>query len=444
MSYPYIQSKLLEDHLLEKLELMWTTPIRIGGFNARPYSLELQILERPRASGLKGVWRWWARALISGALLELGKSSQEANKLNKLFIDPLLGSTGSASKIAINLVNLQILEEFPSTRFQWDLDRIPRIKLIRIGKDKRSLLEERLVGTSFEIELIKRIPISELEGRFAVSSLVLALTFGGLGSLTNRGFGRFKLKVSRHKEIQEKLNALYSSKDSEEISTNLEQIINMSASYAKDYVKERSEDLNRLKTQNDEPPISPSIHAYRRFFRYESVSILDSWYKSLECIGNATLKAKWKRAFRERGEQYHTWILGLPRHRWIKGRNEEYVGYKAKNLDRRQSETKNLDRRQSAIGFSVIKLNENRYSVVMYGFLTSDWHKVLEAPLEYKGGGSGATPVLEIAKKRGVKYPQKEKKASSPRDLVDHAFEAAWEYAREVIKDYSGEAVKAR
>jgi CRISPR type III-B/RAMP module RAMP protein Cmr1 len=50
------------------LELRNITPTIIGGYKATTFSPSLGIAERFRVSELKGVWRWWFRALAAGAL----------------------------------------------------------------------------------------------------------------------------------------------------------------------------------------------------------------------------------------------------------------------------------------------------------------------------------------------------------------------------------------
>ncbi|MEM2990499.1 MAG: type III-B CRISPR module RAMP protein Cmr1, partial [Halobacteria archaeon] len=167
MSYSGLQNKLLEDSVIESFLLESVTPVRIGGYNAQPYSSKLGF-DFFRTSSVKGVWRWWARALISGALIELGKSPPpKISDLNRQFLDPLLGSTSSASKITIRLIPH---EANMSRQEPKDLD-IPRIKLITMGRQEKIFNEKYPIGIRFFIELIKRCKIWDLEERFAYYSI---------------------------------------------------------------------------------------------------------------------------------------------------------------------------------------------------------------------------------------------------------------------------------
>ncbi|MEM0050195.1 MAG: type III-B CRISPR module RAMP protein Cmr1 [Candidatus Bathyarchaeia archaeon] len=423
MSYVDIQNRLLEGSIIERIDLESVTPVRIGGYNAQPYSSKLDLLESIRAQSIKGVWRWWARALISGVLIGLGKSPPDGiSELSSLFLDPLLGSTKSASKITI-LLNLQDDSVSQQLGFR-DLTFIPRIRLIGIGKrDEENKNEVYPSSLKFSIELIKRCEISHVEEKFAYSSLVLAFLLGGLGSIVNRGFGRFKVSISKHQEDQRDLDRLYSSKNQNEVTERLRSIIEKFAGYAREYLEgECSQELNKLKPwiKGALPPY-PSIVTWgpaQSSFRCEAVLITDNWRNALQCIGDATLKAKWKANHRESGMSYHTWILGLPR---LQARTQK--GYKF--------EYNKAVRRQSAIGFSVLKLtgsgyHKSPYSIVMYGFLTNDWVKVAKS-LQHVG--ISQKRIIELP----IRFPEAEKRASSPDEHVKLVFEAAWKHARIVI-----------
>lgn len=430
MSYVDIQNRLLEDSIIERLDLESVTPVRIGGYNAKPYSSKLDILESIRAQSIKGMWRWWARALISGVLIGLGKSPPDGiSELSRLFLDPLLGSTKSASKIIIHL-NLHDDSVSQQLGFK-DLESIPRIRLIGIGKrDEENRNEVYLNNLKFSIELIKRCKISHAEENFAYSSLVLAFLLGGLGSIVNRGFGRFKVSISKHQEDQRELDRLYSSKNQNEVTERLRYIIEKFAGYAREYLeRECSQELNKLKPwMKGALPPYPSIVTWgpaRTAFRCEAILITDDWKNALKCIGDATLKAKWKANYRESGMSYHTWILGLPRFQIYT--QKEYKGYKFEN----EAVERKVVRRQSAIGFSVLKLTgpgyyKGLYSIIMYGFLTNDWESVARS-LQHIG--IRPNRVIELP----IRFPDAEKRASSPDELVKLVFEAAWEHSRIVI-----------
>ena len=67
MSYTSLWSKIQEElknrNLLFRIECENASYLRIGGYNARPYSITLGIHEGIRPSKIKGYLRWWSRVL---------------------------------------------------------------------------------------------------------------------------------------------------------------------------------------------------------------------------------------------------------------------------------------------------------------------------------------------------------------------------------------------
>jgi len=62
-----IQEKILESqNLLLRVEIMLLYP-HVGGYAALPFDPTTRILELPRPTELKALWRWWARVLLSAA-----------------------------------------------------------------------------------------------------------------------------------------------------------------------------------------------------------------------------------------------------------------------------------------------------------------------------------------------------------------------------------------
>ncbi|MGC9106641.1 MAG: type III-B CRISPR module RAMP protein Cmr1 [Infirmifilum sp.] len=59
------QRQLLEEDMILAVDAEALMP-RIGGYNARPYSKELELYEPPRSSEIKALWRWWMRVILSG------------------------------------------------------------------------------------------------------------------------------------------------------------------------------------------------------------------------------------------------------------------------------------------------------------------------------------------------------------------------------------------
>jgi len=80
--------------------------LRIGGYNARPYSLELNIGEKIRPSKLKGYLRWWFRVLKLGQNNELSNYKDADAEIEKYLGSEKLGQ----SQITIN-VRYDVLKE---------------------------------------------------------------------------------------------------------------------------------------------------------------------------------------------------------------------------------------------------------------------------------------------------------------------------------------------
>ncbi|MGC8870866.1 MAG: type III-B CRISPR module RAMP protein Cmr1, partial [Brevinematia bacterium] len=78
-----IQEELKERDLLFRIECENTSYLRVGGYNARPYSITLGIYEEPRPSKIKGYLRWWTRILelsLDPNLIDYKKADSKVGK----------------------------------------------------------------------------------------------------------------------------------------------------------------------------------------------------------------------------------------------------------------------------------------------------------------------------------------------------------------------------
>ena len=78
-----IQEELKEINWILTINCTNSSYLRIGGYNARPYSLWLNISEGIRPSKLKGYLRWWARVLKLGQDNELSNYKDANEKIEK-------------------------------------------------------------------------------------------------------------------------------------------------------------------------------------------------------------------------------------------------------------------------------------------------------------------------------------------------------------------------
>jgi len=222
--------------------------------------------------------------------------------------------------------------------------------LERIKEEMRVLITK---GIRFKIFLYGSKDPEKVN--FAISSLLLALIFGGIGSLTKRAFGSLKLLSYKFrnnlmdKRIQDIYQKLQNGKFAEEeLRDMLNELCRITIEYAKKL-------FNISETQSYEIPIVPSLSNIRIEVIKKSRSV------DLAKIGYCFLKQSWKRYPKESGRNLHTWILGLPRY-------QEKTGYKC--------DEKFDVRRISSIGVRYFEASGN-YFIILFGLMSKDWCKKL-------------------------------------------------------------------
>ena len=454
-SFEKLWDDLLGRDTVARIRVVNATLTRIGGYNARPYSSELGLQEKPRSQAIRGVWRWWARALLAGAWYEkYGNFPRGIRDLDEM-VAPVLGSTGQASKLFVRVSVEETAAgeaEAQSAEAQRARD-IARLKLFRPprGEDEQRYREEENPekyfsphDLAFTVELVKRphAQVSREEEAFSIRSLVLSLVLGGVGSITNRGFGSTQLKILRANgdgALASLLGELYSAENSQAVRERLDKLVNSALEAAGEYLNylPGGQKSAREGTRLPRYPVLSrkgvevgGVNA--PLFRLEvACRSFESPLDALIQIGNATLKASWKRVLgfdpkAERGGGYHTWILGLPRSSVIRGRR---TGYTEKTERGYQD-----PRRQSAISFSVIP-SRGSYYVAVYGFLSFDWLDLLRRG-SFVRIGEKEESVCSLLKQ--VKGPGGQKNLSGlseERRLVE-VFDTAWSF---VMKSICGE-----
>lgn len=356
--------RITDEKLLAVISLTNITLTRIGGYNARPYSDELELAEGFRTSEVKGIWRWWLRAALAGALWDSGKQPDAKQVTN--VTKSLLGSTESASKFTLAVrVNSSQLTNFPEDT------RIPRIKLLMMGKnrDARGLAEENkhYQPNSLNVDLFvyERLDGRETESarRLVFGTLLLALLLHGLGAITKRGFGRFQLSVEKvaaglqaYKQVAYKIQ---NAKNDVGMKKAFDELLSQIANDGRRFlgITIENDDSTRVSRPLPEfPVLSRNSNVFK--IKFLTVRAKDE-YALLEKIGNATLKLRWKWLQRLRGITgvvFDTWILGLPR-------KVGNTGY----------ESQNTERRPSAIAMAPLKKLNEGYLLALYGFLSADW-----------------------------------------------------------------------
>lgn len=354
---------------IAKIELENLTYTIPGGFNAAPYSTKLDLWELPRAQSFKGLWRWWLRVLLSGALWESGKLNEE--KIRQIS-ENFLGSTSQASKFIIHIsakgkaepVKTQAIGEWRRLRRQLttrpsDLFKgfptspslpslPPRLFLLLRAREINERLAEKISCYSpgnlkITIELLKRpfMTISSEQSSVAVSSFLLSLIFGGVGAITRRGFGSLSfISIELYNDLQKYeciIDKIKKIDEPSNIRSLLTELIQESLSDARKLLGVKSSvsssgipDYPLLSVPGD-PPRIPLKPFNLNIFKLEISNITSNEKKAfqllgfkdyetiklLTMIGYSTMKLFWKLAegkeFNAPGSPYETWIMGLPR-----------------------------------------------------------------------------------------------------------------------------------
>jgi len=414
-----LQEQLLDEELLAELELENTTPVIIGGYNARPYSAELNLMEEPRPTEIKGLWRWWARSLVSGALLTKGidVNIAEANKIIAPILGGLMEGALEPSKLTISTEVLDQehidLSMYTNRNRNKDGIEIVRLKLLSQGLRSQREFQERFKAYSrLRLRLkvykyyanLEKIPQSFYE--FSLYSLVLSLMFSGLGAITTRAFGSVKVKITRLGKtlgniqdlikLQEILNTLYyrSRISIDEVREKIWEVIRLALNSANKYISSLKR-LGSFSRVNGLPSTPSIVVDNANAFRLEVLLCNANTYKLLSVVGSSMLKQQMKSSCfeinpRDPGVNIHTFVLGLPRTSVIPyGRQHKlrtgYIVPKQKfNQRQRRFDANQINaaiqaidedktgrlRRISTIGFTLLR--DNPPIILVYGMLAKD------------------------------------------------------------------------
>jgi CRISPR type III-B/RAMP module RAMP protein Cmr1 len=374
-SWLEVQKTLVKDELIAEIDVETISLTRLGGYNARPYSWDLKLLTKPTAKSLKGVWRWWARTAIVGAYN--GKITyKEANEhLNKLF-----GSEkGGISEFTLDVSDVrlpknyeekleklkkQVLSKEEQRQLERKLKEIPRIKLLLLSRKSQVSYEEVMLipeGVKFRITIYGSKNFEKVN--FALSSFLLALVFGGIGSITRRAFGSLKISSFRFGDnlnVDPELKKIVQDIQSKDFTENelrdtLKKLCEIAIKHAlKLYEISAVQQLQNQKTM----PLVPSLSNIK-------IEVKKCSSVKLDEVGKVFLKQTWKgQKANIRSSEFHTWILGLPRCQQKQG-----TGYFI---------TTKLDpgRRISSIGVRYFR-TKTKLFVVVFGLLSMDWPKDL-------------------------------------------------------------------
>ena len=406
-----------------------------------------------RPTAVRGVWRWWIRALLAGLLWEEGYTC-DYERLVRLEEKLGLGSTAEASKVFLRVKSK--INGRPSTNTNSGiiskLRYIPRYKLLTIGSRNYSqiLLNKQPIPpghVSLDITLYSRDRVftKPYEDLYKYA-LWLALALSGIGQMTSRGFGKFSLKGPWDEEISQiKITQILNNiRDTiERININIEEI----------------RGCQKISRDTD-LPLTPTFHEKTlrivllsdvKNIRVEGCiecrGTCHNIWQVLQSIGYATMKNAWKACEKGKlkieGGKYHTWPLGLPRkgerRDWNTKKIDIYVnnkkvnsvnynprikiptGYLFEAIEKiEKNKEYKIGRLQSLIRFTPIVKDNGGFDVLIYGFLTSDLEFLLKNLYHYgyhEARTRRENGLLEI--KSVTKYAS----GRSAKDLFDEALD---------------------
>lgn len=381
---PLEQSSLIDEYLIAELELTNITHTMIGGYNAATYSSKLSLSETPRASEIKGIWRWWFRTCLAGAIWEsYGSLDEQRQRSVKELTKKILGSSeGGASCVVLQVIPLKIgsLEKLDRE------SKIPRMILLSRAKEGDKLMCYKPHELRFKIRVLKRPDalIHEETIHCLIGSLLMSIIFQGIGAATRRGFGslnicsfkvprRYERVIGDYKELVEKLNKSTDKNQCEEVVKDLIQ------KTLKEFSSLIGVELSHGQSIRALPPF-PIVTKDRDIFKLTVKELYASDEKDLlRKIGMATMKSQWKlvrgmhigSAGRDKNT-LSTFMLGLPRKGEHRNKRTFYSGYWIKfDEEKREGDP---GRRPSAISIRAMKhIGGSRWLCLIYGMLSKDW-----------------------------------------------------------------------
>jgi CRISPR-associated protein Cmr1 len=202
---------------LVELELQLETPLFAGGHDP----LQLDDLWILRPSEIKGVWRWWARALVAGALYDAGElrgrskggmlkapEPKEAERISRLvgvemglgYADPRGGlSRASSYSLVVEPVDANRISRYKRSyrggllTFQLGNRQVrlslQRLSLLALGRPHGWNAGYLVPGARFRLRVEERLQARPEAVEAALLALSLALTFSGFGKGGRRGLG---------------------------------------------------------------------------------------------------------------------------------------------------------------------------------------------------------------------------------------------------------------
>ncbi|NPB00417.1 MAG: type III-B CRISPR module RAMP protein Cmr1 [Crenarchaeota archaeon] len=178
--------------LLLELKLTNETPFFLGSFDAQFHENDAF-----RTQSLKGLWRWWTRALIGGVLYDSGVRGGALIRRTIDLTGELLGSTGKCSVF-------RVVAEYRLDRSKIGICRrrsreglcnLQRVTLLTLNRD---IMFINSGGLEVYLKIYQYRRGREHSIELGLLSLILGLSLSGLGKMSRRCVGTFKISGRDH------------------------------------------------------------------------------------------------------------------------------------------------------------------------------------------------------------------------------------------------------
>jgi CRISPR-associated protein Cmr1 len=318
-----------------------------------------------RATEVKGLWRWWARAFVAGAMYDLDllegdsrgdavlrPSKSDVRRINYVVggvmglgmagdggaeasrftvYTELIGSPPQPRCIDLKRVRKAKRVAKPKGEYNYSASDLQRIRLLSIDKERICYYEPDEPGTRrFNIVVEKRRSSDQYAELVALKILVVALQLSGIGNGGRRGLG--SLNVSLPSDLKYE---------------GLEQLISDAYESTLDVVKRVvSRERWGIQRRAGAPPLP--LVSRGRFGGLPITRIMVARVRDFSQIHNFFVRSERCRVLTGSSRRnddlrnnLNAWVLGLPRHIKRKKQREEYeyIGYKiaSERISRRAS-----------------------------------------------------------------------------------------------------------
>ncbi len=159
------------------LEIENITPLFIAGADQR--YIENEGLRTP---SLRGLLRWWFRAIMGGVKFSTGDLNLKSVKEEE---EKIWGSTKNQSKVSLKIFPISLkISTFQNIRGRG-------IKYLSYGASDRPYID---LGSQFKLHVIFKRSISNEDKKKVIAALWLLLNLGNIGSKSRKGFGSLRIR----------------------------------------------------------------------------------------------------------------------------------------------------------------------------------------------------------------------------------------------------------